>query len=358
MKSPAFGYPVAILLIVLIVLLKPSLDQWLGPALSLTYFIPVVTISAWYGGRGPGLFTTALGALICAYFFLEPSGSFLEAFQNERFRLLIFMINGILISILMGELHHAWRLSEERASEAKQSLVQLNTAQQRAVQAERLAAIGQMMTGLAHESRNALQRGQACLEMLALRINSRPDALDLLGGAQEAQDDLHRLYEEVCSYASPFALEPRICSLHEVVQETWDRLEPARRGRDARLDEHGDYQLTLLADRFRLVQVFRNIFDNALAASTDPVSVSVSWHEFDTPDTHMVRISVRDRGPGLSPEQKTKLFEPFYTTKTHGTGLGMPIARRIIEAHGGTIELGPNSAPGTEILITVPRGLT
>ena len=69
-----------------------------------------------------------------------------------------------------------------------------------------------------------------------------------------------------------------------------------------------------------------------------------------------LRVAVRDNGPGLDPEQKQRIFEPFYTTKTKGTGLGMAIAKRIVEAHGGQIAVGEAGGPGAEIILTLPRG--
>jgi two-component system, LuxR family, sensor kinase FixL len=234
-------------------------------------------------------------------------------------------------------------------------ITELKEAQRRAVQAERLAAIGQMVAGLAHESRNALQRGQACLEMLAFRLEDRPETLDLLSGIQDAQDDLSRLYEEVRCYAAPIRLELLDCRLSEVLREAWEQLAPARRGRDARLVEGRPVDHVCQADRRRLVQVFRNVLDNALGASQGPARIEVAWSEVHLNGQPAVRIALRDHGSGLNPEQQSRLFEPFYTTKTQGTGLGMAIARRIVEAHGGSIEVGRNHGPGAEIVIVLPR---
>ncbi len=234
-------------------------------------------------------------------------------------------------------------------------ITDLKEAQRRALQAERLAAIGQMMAGLAHESRNALQRGQACLEMLSRRLTG-PEALDLVAGIQEAQDDLHRLYEEVRSYAAPVLLERRRCHLRDVLHEAWARLESTRQGREARLSERGLPDPVCQGDHFHLEQVFRNILDNALAACHDPVEIDIEWAEVDCDGQPAVRVAVRDHGPGLTAEQRRNLFEPFYTTKTRGTGLGLAIARRIVETHGGRIEVGPGDGRGTTILITLPRG--
>jgi signal transduction histidine kinase/FixJ family two-component response regulator len=225
----------------------------------------------------------------------------------------------------------------------------------RAVQAERLAAIGQMVAGLAHESRNALQRSQACLEMLAFQVEDRPEAQELVARIQRAQDHLHHLYEEVRGYAAPIRISRSRCDLREVWRETWANLEVARRGRTVRLAE------TVLTDdpvcsvdRHALEQVFRNVLENAIAASPDPGEVTVEVREAVANNVPALEISFRDDGPGLSPEQRARIFEPFYTTKTHGTGLGMPIARRIIEAHGGRIRVGDPQA-GAEILMTLPR---
>ncbi len=235
-------------------------------------------------------------------------------------------------------------------------ITELKEAQSRAVQAERLAAIGQMVTGLAHESRNALQRSQACLEMLAYRLEDRPEALDLAAGIQAAQDDLQRLYEEVRCYAAPMTIERRECRLGEILRGAWVQLEWSLRGRDARLVECGEIDDLCQADGPRLAQVFRNILDNSIAACHDPVVVTAEWSPIDLHDRPAIRVALRDNGPGLSSEQRRNLFEPFYTTKTQGTGLGMAIARRIVEAHGGSIVAGGIGGPGAEILIILPRG--
>ncbi len=235
----------------------------------------------------------------------------------------------------------------------------LKHAQERALQSERLAAIGEMVTGLAHESRNALQRSQACLEMLTLSVRDRPDAIGLIDRIQKAQDHLHTLYEDVRGYAAPIKLDRVACDLRQVWREAWIHLDSARTRKDASLAEAVDgVNLRCLADPFRLGQVFRNILDNALAAGAPPVTVEVRAREVVINGRPAVRIAFRDNGPGIPPEVRPRVFDPFYTTKARGTGLGMPIARRIVEAHGGRISLGDGDAPGATVIITVPRGIT
>jgi len=238
-----------------------------------------------------------------------------------------------------------------------QDITFLKQAQERALQAERLAAIGQMVAGLAHESRNALQRSQACLEMLALAVRDRPEALDLIARLQTAQDHLHHLYEDVRSYAAPIKLDKVPCDLATVWREAWAHLESARKDKQATLHEvSGGVDLRCTADPFRLDQVFRNILDNALAACSPPVAIEIGAALTELDGQPALRIAVQDNGPGIGPDQRPKIFDPFYTTKAKGTGLGLPIARRIVEAHGGQIALGDFDGPGTVFLITLPRG--
>jgi signal transduction histidine kinase len=84
----------------------------------------------------------------------------------------------------------------------------------------------------------------------------------------------------------------------------------------------------------------------------------VGWNDRHEQDNSALIVTLRDNGPGLTVEQQTKIFEPFYTTKTQGTGLGMAIAKRIVETHGGRIVARPNTPSGAEIQITLPRTAT
>lgn len=237
-----------------------------------------------------------------------------------------------------------------------QDITTLKQAQLQALQAERLAAIGQMMTGLAHESRNALQRSQACLEMLTLELQDRPVALDLVSRIQRAQDDLHQLYEEVRSYAAPIVLKRVEHDVLQILHKTWDHLAVARTNRNARLTV-AEYKISprCEVDSLALEQVFRNVLENALSAAEDPVEIVVELNENRLGNRPAITIAFGDNGPGLTAEARRMMFEPFYTTKTKGTGLGLAISRRLVEAHGGKIGIGPDRLPGATVVVTLPR---
>lgn len=231
-------------------------------------------------------------------------------------------------------------------------------AQERMLQSERLAGIGQMVTGIAHESRNALQWIQSSTEMLELVSSDNERALRHIQRIQAAQDNLQRLFDEVRSFAAPIHLEYAACRLDGTWQEAWNSLQSLRNDRDATLEMATDeVELKVSVDRFRMVQLFRNLLENSLAACRDPVRIRVSCRDAQFQQQPAVEVRIRDNGPGLTPEARQSVFDPFYTTKTKGTGLGMAIARRIVSAHGGQISVGDAESGGAEFVVLLPRSV-
>lgn len=236
-----------------------------------------------------------------------------------------------------------------------QDVTDLKRAQHQLVQAERLAAIGEAMTALTHESRNALQRGQACLELLGDHVLGDAEAERLVGRIQTALDDLQRHFEEVREFAAPLRLDRTPCDLGQVAQESWTHLLTLHGHRPVEWKlQLPDHSPKASGDPFALRQVFRNILENSLAACSDPVRITVSIQDTTWGTQPALQITLRDNGPGLNTEQAARAFDPFYTTKVKGTGLGLAIARRIVEAHGGSITLNPNYRDGAEFVIILP----
>ena len=233
------------------------------------------------------------------------------------------------------------------------NLTDLRAAQERADRADRLVAVGQAAVALGHECRTALQRAKACLSMLRLEAADRPKALDLVERTNRAVDDLTRLVEDVRIAVSRPNLRCEPCDLRGVWRAAWEQT-PGADAAGLTFDQAGAGP-ALTADPFRLRQVFANLFGNALAAGARRVTVAVA--EAELQDRPAWRISVRDDGPGLSAEQRRRMFEPFYTTRPNGTGLGMTIVQSIVEAHSGAVAAAEVPA-GTEVVITLPRDLS
>jgi signal transduction histidine kinase len=209
------------------------------------------------------------------------------------------------------------------------------------------------MAALVHESRNALQRSKANLEMLSLEVEGRPEALKLVQRVERAQEDLHKLFEEVRQWAAPLNLRREPCNLRQLWREVWTNVVHTQPVKNLRLDEKSPEAITISVDRFAMAQVFRNIFENAIEVSPTEEAVEIACSEVANGNGNAVTICIADRGPGLSSEQQQRIFEPFFTTKAKGTGLGMAIASRIVQSHGGSI--AASSAGGARIEITLPR---
>jgi two-component system sensor kinase FixL len=229
-------------------------------------------------------------------------------------------------------------------------------AAEQLLQAQRLATIGEMYAGLAHETRNALQRLRVCTDMLADHVGDEPATAGLLQRSQRAQEDLQQLFDEVRNFASPIVLERTTCRLASLWREGWNLLHVQRRGRRSELvDDTCDPQLAIEADRFRMVQIFRNVFENALAACSDPMLIRIQCGETELDGVPAVEITIEDNGPGFSAAALQRAFEPFFTTKSTGTGLGLAIVRRIVEAHGGRAAATSGERGGARLRLTLPR---
>ena len=226
-------------------------------------------------------------------------------------------------------------------------------AEERSRQSERLAAIGETMTALAHESRNALQRSFACLEILETQLEDRPAALELVARTQRAQEQLRKLYEEVRQWAAPVILRREDTNLADVWREAWQYAVQLRAGARPHLKEELDCVPMCSVDRFVMEQVFRNIFENAIEVTPSRGTVFVHCSNGAVGGQSTLKVSIRDEGPGLTQEQQSRIFEPFFTTKAKGTGLGMSLCQRFVQDHEGAILA--TSPGGAQIDVFLPK---
>jgi signal transduction histidine kinase len=311
-------------------------------------FLPLLIWIAFQFGRRDAATATLVLAAIAIRGTLQDLGPFKSTSHHVSLLILqtFLGISGV-TTLLFASLAHGLK---QNKTELEQRVLE-RTAKLR--QSERLAAIGEMITGLAHESRNALQRTHACLELLTLKIEQRPDLLALVQDIQKAQDFLVHLYDEVRAYAAPLKLRKEKIDFGQLIQETWEHLEPERKGRAVTLESGvGCASLDFRGDPMALNQVFRNILENSLSMCADPVLLQVQWTLKSIKERQAAQVSIRDNGPGFAERLHEKVFEPFFSTKIQGTGLGLAIAKRIVEAHGGTIQIGRNGHAGAEILLT------
>lgn len=223
----------------------------------------------------------------------------------------------------------------------------------RRLQAEKLAAVSEVVRALAHESRNALQRGQACLSMLRLRLRDQPELIALVDEAEEAQERLVELYEQVRGFAQAQDLRLQPVALDALVRSTWERTVPGS-GHRLELDcENQDMRCR--ADPAVLGAALGALLDNAVESSPAGSTVWVEIARDEIEGSPAVSLTVRDEGPGLQDNVRERLFELFYTTKPGHAGLGLAHARKQIECHGGHLAALDSCESGARLRLVLPR---
>ncbi|MEO8603234.1 MAG: ATP-binding protein [bacterium] len=211
----------------------------------------------------------------------------------------------------------------------------------------RLASLGEMSAVLAHEIRNPLAslkgHAQLLLESLGARDGGRPDAEWVVRESVR----LEELCEDLLSLVRSTKIAPQDVDPAALLREAADGLGEARIAIDA-----GAAPARWRLDPVRMHQVLGNLLRNALQASDDgraAVAASVGVEH------GALIFAVRDHGPGVADGDAERIFEPFHTTKTRGTGLGLAVARRIVEQHGGTITVRNHAQGGAEFRVRLPR---
>lgn len=232
----------------------------------------------------------------------------------------------------------------------------LDLMQSRLRRAERLATLGQVAAGIAHEIRNPLV-GIGSTTSLLLDDTDPTDARrpDLAVILQETKR-LDRIVNQIIDYARPREIVAFAFDMAQLVQEVMKVLdEPLTRKQATIRLSAPDAPYTIQADRDQLKQVLLNVLQNAIEASPSGGTITVTLVQQARGVEPGLEVTVADRGTGISPTHLPHVFEPFFTSgKPRGTGLGLAICRNILEAHGGEIALDSEVGRGTTVRVWAP----
>jgi two-component system sensor histidine kinase PilS (NtrC family) len=236
-----------------------------------------------------------------------------------------------------------------------QDITRLIEMEEKMRRQERLATVGSLAAGIAHEIRNPLASLRGSIQMLQGELDLEDDHKHLMDIVLRETDRLNTIITEFLDYARPRSRQRERMALHAVLNETivlFKNSKNFRGGIEVRCMI--DPQLTVTGDPQRLRQVFWNLLINAAQAIRDAGSISISAvpGTGDQSDEAIIRIS--DTGMGIADEHLQNIFDPFFTTKTDGTGLGLAIVFRIIEDLGGSIDVKSEPGKGTIFTIRLP----
>jgi PAS domain S-box-containing protein len=216
---------------------------------------------------------------------------------------------------------------------------------------DRLAAIGQVVAGVAHEIRNPLFGITSVAQILKREVDLPPAHRELVEAMLSETQRLNALIGDLLVFGRPATLERRPTDLHQLLDGCFHLYAGEIRERSIELQKAYHPHLPILqVDQDKMIQVILNLLKNALEATPSGGSVTVGTQPHRTGErgeVDQVEVNISDTGCGILPEDRDRIFDLFFTTKSRGSGLGLPICRRIIEDHGGRIALESRPDQGT-----------
>ncbi|MHB1135960.1 MAG: two-component system sensor histidine kinase NtrB [Coriobacteriia bacterium] len=220
------------------------------------------------------------------------------------------------------------------------------------IRADRLAAMGELTAGVAHEVRNPLGIIKASVQLVEESGSDPVRTAEVMRVIRHEIDRLDRVIKALLDFGRPSAPTLRTTNVRSVLDDVV--LFTSRFASQARVEIETTYDddgLTVFADTDQLKQVFVNLVSNAVQAMEE-TGGAIRLHAWG--DREYVYVSVADTGPGMGPETVEKVFDPFFSTRDAGTGLGLTIVHRIIDQHGGRIEIASTPDRGTTFTVVLP----
>ena len=228
-------------------------------------------------------------------------------------------------------------------------------ANQKLIQAEKLASIGRISAGIAHEIRNPLTSVKLNIQKLVLSDNLDEVEKEHLNISQEGIKYMEKSIKDLLDFTRASELELARFSIEQILEESVKTLADSLALKKVRLKRNFQDELPqILVDGDKLRQVFLNILRNAYEAVDEGGEITISLSLLKERSRKIIKVVISDNGCGIPDKERDVIFELFYTTKTTGIGLGLAIARKIIEQHNGSIQLSENAKKGTSFEILIP----
>lgn len=276
----------------------------------------------------------------------------------------VLFVWGMSVTLVDRYVRFADRLTErsdelaQRTAELTRSLEELELTQQEVLQREQLAVVGELAAVITHEVRNPMTIVQNAVS--GLRTGTRPseDTRGLLGIIEDEMGRLNSLVSKLLVLARPVVPQRTPWNLRSAIDDALDRVDELHESETAgrlevqvRLDEDCP---ELSVDHELMRQVLVNLIDNAVEAVHDAGQIRILVSAVELDGRPALEIAVQDTGEGMTPQQVSQAVAPFFTTRDWGTGLGLSLCDRIVEAHGGSLAVESTRGEGTTVTVVLP----
>jgi two-component system, NtrC family, sensor histidine kinase HydH len=319
---------------------EPSINSSYWPI----YFLPIVTAAEYFGPLATLLWTALASVAYCSYLYpaLEEYEITAESSGLLAIRILFFFLAAMLVNRFVVENQRQTRRYQELAETLAETNRRLEQAQEEARRSERLAALGQLSAGLAHEIRNPLGVIKGSAEMLTQKLGkSDPLTTELAGYISSETNRLSALVTRFLDFARPLQTELTRQRVTAVLDRALNDVAILWKGAPVRVER--DYEPNLPdmpLDENLSEQAFVNIVQNAYDAMSGTGGVlRVSVKKSQGGGRDGVEVRIEDTGPGIPVELREQIFNPFVTTKKTGVGLGLSIVSKIMDGHRGSIRI-------------------
>jgi len=313
------------------------------------YYLPVVTAAEYFSPWATLLWTSLASAAYCSY--LYPAGQEFEItaenYQLLAIRVLFFFLAAMLVNRFVVENRRTTQRYQELAETLAATNLRLELVQAEARRSERLAALGQLSAGLAHEIRNPLGVIKGSAEMLTQKLGAAdPLATELAGYISTETNRLSALVTRFLDFARPLHADLTPLHITAVLDRALNDVAQFWKGAPVQVEKEYEAALPLVPlDESLSEQAFVNIIQNAydaMGTSGGRLNVRARKSRASSRDGGSldgVEVRIEDTGPGIPTELREQIFNPFVTTKKTGVGLGLSIVSKIIDGHRGTIRV-------------------
>ncbi len=302
-------------------------------------YIPIVFGAFWFGLRGGILSAAIISAFSVLYIILKQTGEPHDLIGEYTEIVFYFAIAGF----------SGFLIDRERKERKKKE-----QAEQKLHQTERLSMMGHMAASIAHEIKNPLGSIKGAAQILKDGTTSDEDKAEFAAIIEKESDRLDGVVHDFLAYSRPAPSHISDISISDILDTAQKHLRFQGKKQGIEITFKTTRTSTMRGDSDKLHRAFLNVLLNAIQAMPDGGKIEMNCQEVHEESGEFIMIQITDNGPGISPDILPNIFDPFFSTKSHGTGLGLATAQAIITEHKGTIEVDSTEGKGTSFVIILP----